>query len=53
MPTVCAKLVKWDKFSLDDSASTDNLCEGNVDQPDLACTSQLQKWHKKGRGDKF
>ena len=22
-------------------------------QPDLACTSQLQKWHKKGRGDKI
>lgn len=41
------------KFSLFDSKSTDDLCQDDDEQPGLACTSQLQKWHKKGRGDKI
>ena len=41
------------KFSLFDCKSTDDLCQDDDEQPDLACTSQLQKWHKKGRGDKI
>ena len=41
------------KFSLFDSKSTNDLCQDDDKQPDLACTSQLQKWHKKGQGDKI
>ena len=41
------------KFSLLDSKSTDDLCQDDDELPDLACTSQLQKWHKKGRGDRI
>ena len=41
------------KFSLFDSKSTDDLCQDDDELPDLACTSQLQKWHKKGRGDRI
>ena len=41
------------KFSLFDSKSTADLSQEDDEQPDLACTSQLQKWHKKGRGDKI
>ena len=35
------------------SANTDDLCHDDDEQSDVACTSQLQKWHKKGRGDKI
>ena len=41
------------KFSLLDSKSAADLSQEDYEQPDLACTSQLQKWHKKGRGDKI
>ena len=41
------------KFSLFDSKSTADLCQEDDEQPDLACTPQLQKWHKKGREDKI
>ena len=41
------------KFSLFDSKATDDLWQDEDEQPDLACTSQLQKWHKKGRSDKI
>ena len=41
------------KFSLYDSKNTSDLCDDEEDeQPDLACTSQLQRWHKTARGDK-
>lgn len=41
------------KFSLLDSKATDDLCQDEDEQAHLACTSQLQKWHKKGRGNKI
>ena len=50
---VLALMFKACKFSLFDSKSTEDLCQEDDEQPDLACTSQLQKWHKKGRGDKI
>ena len=50
---VLALMFKACKFSLFDSKSTDDLCQDDDEQPDLACTSKLQKWHKKGRGDKI
>ena len=50
---VLALMFKACKFTLYDSKATDDLCQDEDEQPDLACTSQLQKWHKKGRGDKI
>ena len=50
---VLALMFKESKFSLFDSKSTAALCQEDDEQPDIACTSQLQKWHKKGRGDKI
>ena len=46
-------MFKTCKFSLFDCKNTDDLCEDDDEQPNVACTSQLQKWHKKGRGDKI
>ena len=46
-----ALMLKIDNFSLFESKSTKNLVN-NVDQnPEEACTSRLQTWHRKGRGD--
>ena len=39
------------KFSLYDNKKTDDLNQENDGHPDLACTSQLQRQHAKGRGD--
>ena len=50
---VLALMFKECKFSLFDSKSAADLSQEDYEQPDLACTSQLQKWHKKGRGDKI
>ena len=50
---ILALMFKACKFSLFDSKSTADLCQEDDEQQDLACTSQLQKWHKKGRGDKI
>ena len=50
---VLALMFKACKFSLFDSKSTEDLCQEDDEQPDLACTSQLQKWHKKGHGSKY
>ena len=50
---VLALMFKTCKFSLFDSKATDDLCKDEDEQPDVACTSQLQKWHKKGRSDKI
>ena len=49
---VLVLMFKACKFSLFDSKATDGLCQDEDKQPDLACTSQLQTWHKKGGGDK-
>ena len=48
---VLALMFKACKFSLYDSQKTDDLNQENDEQPDLACTLQLQRWHAKGRGD--
>ena len=45
--------IKVCKFSLYDSKNTSDLCDEEDEQPDLACTSKLQRWHKTGRGDKI
>ena len=50
---ILALMFKACKFSLSDSKSTDDLCQDDHEQPYLACTSQLQKWHKKDQGDKI
>jgi len=50
---VLTLMFKACKFSLFDSKATDDLCQDEDEQAELACTSQLQKWHKKGRGDKI
>ena len=48
---VLALMFKACKFSLYDSKKTDDLNQENDEHPDLACTSQLQRWHAKGRGE--
>ena len=44
---VLALMFKVCKFSLYDSKNTSDLCDEEDEQPDLACTSQLQRWHIK------
>ena len=48
---VLALMFKGCKFSLYDSQATDDLDNEDDEQPNLACTSQLQRWHAKGRGE--
>lgn len=48
---VLALMFKACKFSLYDSKKTDDLNQESDEHPDLACTSQLQRWHAKGRGE--
>ena len=48
---VLALMFKACKFSLYDSKKTDDLNQENDENPDLACTSQLQRWHAKGCGE--
>ena len=48
---VLALMFKVCKFTLYDSKSTNHLCDNEDEQPDLACTSYLQQWHKKGRAE--
>ena len=50
---VLALMFKVCKFSVFDSKNTSDLCDGDDEQPDLAFTLQLQRWHKMGRGDKI
>ena len=47
---VLALMFKGCKFSLYDSQATDDLDNEDDEQPNLACTSQLQRWHAKGCG---
>ena len=47
---VLALMFKLCKFSLFNCASTKDLCEEEDADAPLACTSQLQQWHKKGGG---
>ena len=46
-----ALMLKICKFTLFEAKSTKDLCEETDENPELACTSQLQKWHKKGGGE--
>ena len=39
------------KFSLFESRSTEDLVNDADQNPEEACTSRLQTWHRKGRGD--
>ena len=48
---VLALIFKACKFSLYDSKKTDDLNQENDEHPNLACTSQLQRWYAKGRGE--
>ena len=47
---VLALMFKLCKFSLFNCASTTDICEEEDAHAPLACTSQLQQWHKKGGG---
>ena len=48
---ISALMLKICKFTLLEVKSTKDLCEEKDENPDLACTSQLQKWHKKRGGE--
>ena len=39
------------KYSLFESKTTEDLNDESDENPALACTSKLQIWHKRGRGD--
>ena len=45
---ISALLLKICKFTLFEAKSTKDLCEEKDEHPELARTSQLQKWHKNG-----
>ena len=47
---VLALMFKMCKFTLFSCSSTKDLSEEHDQQSSLACTSQLQQWHKKGGG---
>ena len=48
---ISALMLKICKFTLLEVKSTKDLCEEKDENPDLARTSQLQKWHKKRGGE--
>ena len=48
---ISALMLKLCKFSLFEAKTTKDLCEENDENPTVACTSKLQKWHKKGGGE--
>lgn len=50
---VLALMLKLCKFSLDACSDTKQLNSEDDMNPSMACTSSLQLWHKKGRGDKI
>ena len=39
------------KYTLFEAKTTKDLCQEKDKKPELACTSQLQRWHKKGGGE--
>ena len=43
-------MLKVCKFALFEAKSTKDLDQEQDENPELACTSQLQKWNKKGGG---
>ena len=46
-----ALMLKICKFSLFESKSTEDLVNDADQNPEEACTSRLQTWHRKGSGD--
>ena len=46
-----ALMLKICKYSLFESKRTEDLQDESDENPSLACTSKLQSWHKRGRGD--
>ena len=46
-----ALMLKVSKYSLFQCKSTLDLRDENDENPDMACTSRLQRWHKRGRGE--
>ncbi len=48
---ISALMLKMCKFSLFEAKTTKDLCDENDENPSLACTSKLQRWHKKGGGE--
>ena len=46
-----ALMLKICKYSLFGSKTTEDLQDECDENPSLACTSKLQSWHKRGRGD--
>ena len=46
-----ALILKMCKFSLFDSKSTQDLVNDANQNPEEACTSRFQTWHRKGRDD--
>ena len=46
-----ALMLKLCKFSLFESKSTQDLVNDADQNPEEACISRLQTWHRKGRGD--
>ena len=46
-----ALTLKICKYSLFESKTTEDLNDELDENPSLACTSTLQTWHKRGRGD--
>ena len=48
-----ALTLKICKYSLFESKTTEGLNEELDENPSLPCTSALQTWHKRDRGDSF
>ena len=46
-----ALMLKICKYSLFESKTTEDLKDEFDEHPAVACTSKLQSWHKRGRGD--
>ena len=43
-------MLKLCKYTLFDCKTTTDLCQESDQNPIIACTSELQKWHNKGGG---
>lgn len=48
---ISALMFKICKYTLFEAKTTKDLCQEKDENPELACTSQLQRWHKKGGGE--
>ena len=48
---ISALMFKICKYTLFEAKTTKDLCQEKDENPELACTSQLQRWHNKGGGE--